>query len=66
MENSSTYTMVETDLRTIAEKVALGWDFDSLEQRMTIRLANVRRRNQEEGNEGKTVPHFAEKEHFRS
>lgn len=66
MENSVTYTMSDTGLRTVAEKVALGWDLDSLEQRMAVRLAKIRRQNQGEGSEGKPAPHLAEKEHLRS
>ncbi len=66
MENSSTYAKPDANLRTVAEKIALGWDFDSLEQRMTVRLAKVRRQNQGEGTEGKTTPRFADKEYLRN
>lgn len=65
MDISSTHDMPDTDLRSLAEKVALGWDFDSLEQRMNFRLAKIRREKQAGGSEGKK-PRLAEKERSRS
>lgn len=66
MDNSSTHIIPDANLRTLAEKAALGWDFDSLEQRMSVRLAKIRRQNSGEGSEGKTAPRLAEKERIRS
>ncbi|MBS4773702.1 MAG: hypothetical protein KHX55_05455 [Proteobacteria bacterium] len=54
MDISSSHEMPDTNLRSLAEKVALGWDFDSLEQRMDSRLAKIRREKQGGGSEGKT------------
>lgn len=65
MDISSTHNMSDTNLRSLAEKVALGWDFDSLEQRMNFRLAKIRQEKQGSGSEGKT-PRMPEKEHSRS
>lgn len=65
MDISSSHDMPDTNLRSLAEKVALGWDFDSLEQRMDSRLAKIRREKQDGGSEGKT-PRSAGKELSRS
>ena len=66
MENSASHTTLDANLRSSTEKAALGWDFDSMEQRMAARLAKIRRQNQGEGSEGHDSRRLPEKEHDRS
>lgn len=65
MDTSTPHNMLDTDLRSLAEKVTLGWDFDSLEQRMNLRLAKIRQEKQGVGSEGKSS-RLSGKEHDRS